>query len=185
MRLRRPRRNAGDSNDQFDLALVTNRHTVHLPLEEERLGARVLQLPRPIAWDSESWHNVNVDLRRLFSDMGAKKLDDLKVKQSSLRRTHMPDNHPLQIARVVIYTDFAADDVVRLRGYDATGIKGISWAYIGRDGKELARGQVNRVQVAPAKLPYDPAPGGWLRLHLRDGAGNLSRPLWVPHAKPE
>ena len=137
-----------------------------------------MPIPNPISWQSNAWHAVILDLHHLVADrVKALHLDKKKaasamtVKRLAFRALDKEEPPPLHLQSVFVFSRWLDADTVRINGYDVSGVAGVTWQ---------AGGHTDTMTVSPAAA--DPRRGGntWLRMRVRDRAGNVSFPLRVP-----
>lgn len=174
-RIRQPAWGPG-SKSGVDMAFAfPEKEEVVVPLTRLVSAKGEAELPELIAWDSNSWHSVAVDLRSLLGDkIGRARMSALPVQYLQFRRTGTKVGESLHLQSAYIYSDWEPSGLVEIDAYDASGT----------DGVLASRGEVEsgRMTFAPASLQGDEAAPGWMSLRVRDRAGNLSLPVRIPPA---
>jgi hypothetical protein len=153
-----------------------------VPLNEAESFERALRTPVEKPWEAGVWQGVCIDVTQALA--GEDTSDMLRqaafVESVSITRTDGGDRKPLDLQAVCVHGAWQAGDALALKAYDASGIGEVLWEYTDGEGRRVERGSCPGDSVAPADLPFTPRRDGWLKLHVRDKAGNLSLPVRVP-----
>ncbi len=169
-RLRRPMLAPGDSN-RIDVVLETETNApIRIGLTPDAANSNRLSLPKPITWVSNEWASVTLDVASLLKDAGVTGKQAV-VKSLSFVETGLPTNGLLNIQSVFAFAPWGPGDRVVMDAYDESGISGVSWETAQHsDGPALE----------PGSLAASAAGQGWVTMRMRDKAGNLSAPLYLP-----
>jgi hypothetical protein len=181
LRLRRPKLVA---KSEISLYFRGGSKKFTIPLTgSAKASSSVLPLPQPLEWKEGEWTTIIVNVHELikkhYTDSA---MHELTITGMTFNRSGTPSKHPLDIGTVAVLAPYAADHVVTLAGYDASGVSGTQWRQIDAAGKVLASGAGAGLTATPAKLGLKPGPG-WLEYTLKDRAGNESTPFRLPVLK--
>ncbi|MCX7591771.1 MAG: hypothetical protein N2255_09100, partial [Kiritimatiellae bacterium] len=131
-----------------------------------------MALPQPIAWRSNVWEPVIVDLRQVLpaKSVGPAEAERI-IRALRITQKAAPADYELHIQSIFVFAPWRAEDQVEVIAFDASGIGGISW-----EGDVVS----TQKSLAPAAPAVGEKGTGWLRMRVRDKAGNHSFPLHVP-----
>ena len=170
-RIRRPKIQDGEKT-RIDMVLdLSDGKSCEVSLTHDDKGKRRVPLPEPIPWRENVWFSVTLDLRNLLRELLTEtKLAKLEVRRIRFSRSDAPDELPLHLQDLFVFTSWQEGDKVRVLAYDASGMAGITTDYLSTDGMLF----LPTVDGMPAP------PNGWMELKARDRAGNLSHPVRFP-----
>ena len=131
----------------------------------------------PIAWQSNTWHSVFVDLSELASQRTkGEEIAKQPVTKLMVHQEGGDKGEVLHLQGLSIFAQWNPEDKVVLNAYDQSGMDGVSWRF-----EPAATGPTTgSLTVTPALLKARDQGRGWLIMQARDKAGNLSVPLRVP-----
>ncbi|MDD5705878.1 MAG: hypothetical protein PHR35_08130 [Kiritimatiellae bacterium] len=120
-------------------------------------------------WEPGRWNDFMVDARTfLRNETGV--TNDLVVSDLDLA---FPENatNALQVRAAAVMAPWTAADVVPFRAYDASGVAGIFWQ---------GGGQTPLTVLRPARVTLPPEDNLWMKIFIRDRAGNAMPPVMLP-----
>jgi hypothetical protein len=170
----RLRRTVLPTNDtaRLDLTLETgstNRYV--LALTKPRKGDNWLNHPYPLVWQSNVWESFTLDVGSLVRKrLPADEFNKIVIKKISLRLSDTTPGSFLHAQGFFVFAPWGGGDRVTLDAYDESGLETVV-------SEALPR--VDGLFVEPEDLSGSDG-HGWKALRVRDRAGNLSLPLWVP-----
>ena len=160
----------------LDMILYTaKKDTYTVRLTGGKLEKDMVALPEPVTWDDGGWHDVSFDVRDILDSAVAaeeKSGKGVSTLRLSLSRVTGDKGAVLQLKDLYLYSDWPKNKKVELRAYDASGIDGMLW----REGD----GESKDLSFSPGSLASVTSATRWIRLHVRDNAGNLSIPVRIP-----
>lgn len=167
-RMRRPVLPA-DAKTRIDVVLDcdTNR-TITIGLTPGPAMTNRLALPKPIEWVSNEWASVTLDVGKYMAQGGVTVRQPV-VKTLSFNVAGATTNSPLHLQSVFVFAGWGPGDKVVLDGYDESGIGGVSWESVQHS---------DTTDVEPTSVAASGE--GWTTLRMRDKAGNVSVPLYLP-----
>jgi hypothetical protein len=140
----------------------------------EPVGKDQISMPQSIAWQSNVWHGVTLDLPKvLASKLTAKEMDDIPIENIRLRQQKGDADAVLDLQSIFVFAPWQPEDKVKVHAYDASGIEGITWSY-----EDTTESTV----VAPATLMAESQGNRWMMMRAVDRAGNPSAPIRLPVA---
>ncbi len=131
-----------------------------------------LPLAAPIAWSSNVWQTVVLDVPALLAQrLTPAQVDKALITSFGIQRREPVERTPLHLKSVFVCRPWPVGQKVVLDAYDVSGVAGAAWC-----GTNLIDG----LTVEPAALPHGCGEAGWLPLQVRDRAGNLSESVRIP-----
>jgi hypothetical protein len=126
-----------------------------------------------LAWEPGRWNDLIVDVAALVRQEGGND-SSLLLRECDLI---LPDGaqHRLQIRAAAVMSAWGPNDLARFQPYDASGIAGIFWQGGGHSAHTLLR---------PARIAPPAGDSTWLKLTVRDRAGNATAPYLLPLPPP-
>jgi hypothetical protein len=164
-RIRRP---VPASNDTVTITLnvdLSTTNTLIVPITARKASPRYSPLAEPLAWRSNEWSSVFLDVAEAARAKGVTNLAGVSVKSLIVRATRADTPPQFEVQNFFAFAPAKTADVVRIEAYDASGMDAPLV-----EG-ESAAGQA----VAPGF-----AGNGWRVLRPRDKAGNAGLPIRVP-----
>ncbi|MGI6495549.1 MAG: hypothetical protein ACOX5G_05590 [Kiritimatiellia bacterium] len=155
----------------------------HLPAEAKRpAGNAPFAIPLPAAegadppwvvaaggtgWKSGAWRNLVIDVDAFLRD--ATGLDEAPPLRDFSIAMPGDASYALRIRAAAVLSAWTPELLFTLNAYDASGIEGVAWE--GGSSAELS------LRPARMKLPDNV---GWIEVRVKDRAGNLAPPRFVP-----
>jgi hypothetical protein len=129
-----------------------------------------------LKWEPGRWNDLMVDVAEfLKQESGLAEAFELQEFAIVLPAA---SPYRLQVRAGAILSAWAATDVLAFRAYDASGVSGLTWQ---------GGGQAPFTVIRPARVSLPADDPCWMKLAIRDRAGNASHPFLVPippHAPP-
>lgn len=145
----------------------------------EREGSFFLPLTRKTAanqttlfgnlkWEAGHWNDLIIDVAA-FLQQASGSNEPFELREFNI--VLPPASDLLHVRAAAIMAPWAATDLFTFRAYDASGIAGLFWQ---------GNGQAPHTAIRPAfvKLPADDPV--WMKITIRDRAGNNSLPFLLP-----
>lgn len=159
---------------EFASGQVLTLNLTHPPENDAQIA-----LPNPIQWRSKVWEPLILDLSRLLpAKVTAANPNARVVRALRIIQKATPQEYALHLQSVFVFAPWRPQDRIEVVAFDTSGIGGISW-----EGEIVS----SEKTLAPAAPAAGERGTGWLRLRVRDKAGNNSAPFHVAvvGAKPE
>lgn len=173
-RLRRPTVPTND-NARIDLVLdlkdPTNTVTIGLTQAGKEDGDRII-LPGPVHWQSNVWETFVLDLSVLLKDrLPLQTATNQRVYSVALVATNMTPRLAFDLQNMFVLGPWGPNDRVTMDAYDESGMAGI---------ERVSVSQPDHTVEVPRLGPGTDGGHGWIRMCVRDKAGNRSLPLTLP-----
>jgi hypothetical protein len=153
----------------LDIGLSSGQ-TVILPLACGKAWKGGESLPKPIAWKSNVWESVFLNLPEVITNsLPRVSLSGLAVKSVAISPKEMTSRLQFHVRDVFAFAPVSPE--AKIDAYDASGMDSAQTAYES-DGEGESSAEAVQAEERPRR--------GWQMIRARDKAGNLSLPVRVP-----
>jgi len=183
-RIRRPDMRTNDTSLVYLQLLFADKQAVSVALAGQDSTKKIPPLPHPMAWQSNVWHTVVLNIPELLTQLSKNEtVKSTRITRVLFGMRNSRSRLHLNLQNVFAFAPWRPEDTVGISTYDASGVAGIDWGYAPATTGEVPDGQwrtITDTELTPAELPPPSAGSAWIAVRARDKAGNVSFATRIP-----